>query len=85
MNAKPLKESLATALYDLARAEPFVPFSILFASGQRYDIRTREHIGLGPGSRSEVEKLEAVVVWDDTGKFRSIYIPAVIKVERKEQ
>jgi hypothetical protein len=80
-----MKESLAAALYDLARAEPFVPFRILYASGQRYDIKTREHICLGPLGRSEVEKLEAVVVWDDAGKFRSIYMPAVIKVERGEQ
>jgi hypothetical protein len=31
-----------------------------------------------------VERLEAVVVWDDAGKFRSIYMPGVIKVERGE-
>jgi len=30
-----MKESLAKTLYDLVRAEQFVPFSILFASGQR--------------------------------------------------
>jgi hypothetical protein len=68
--AKPklLKESLAKTLYDLVRAPQFVPFSILFASGQRFEIKTREHIGLGPVSRADVEELKAVIVWDDTGE-----------------
>jgi hypothetical protein len=69
------------ALYDLARAERFVPFLIFFAGGQRYEIKTREHIGIGPVSRSDFEKLKAVVVWDDRGEFRSLYLPAVLKVE----
>jgi hypothetical protein len=67
-----MKESLAKTLYDLVRAEQFVPFSILFASGQRFEIKSREHIGLGPVSRSDVEGLNAVIVWDDVGKWRSV-------------
>ena len=38
-----MKESLAKTLYDLVRAEQFVPFSILFASGQRSEIKSRDH------------------------------------------
>ena len=52
-----MKESLAKTLYDLVRAEQFVPFSILFASGQRFEIKSRELISLGPVSRSDVEGL----------------------------
>ncbi len=51
--AEILKETLAKTLYDLVRAEQFVPFSILFASGQRFEIKTREHIGLDPVSRAD--------------------------------
>jgi hypothetical protein len=80
-NAKPMKESLAKTRYDLMRAEQFVPFSILFASGQRFEIKSREHIGLGPVSRSDVEGLKAVIVWDDVGKWRSVYMPAILKVD----
>lgn len=43
-----MKESLAKNLYDFVRTEQFVPFSILFASGQRFEINSREHISLGP-------------------------------------
>jgi hypothetical protein len=44
--AEKMKESLAEDIYDLVRAEPFVPFSIHFASGQRFEIKSRDHIGL---------------------------------------
>ena len=80
----PMKESLAKTLYDWVRAEEFVPFSILFASGQRFEIKSREHIGLGPVSRSDVEGLKAVIVWDDVGKWRSVYMPAILKIERSQ-
>ena len=80
-NLTPAKNSCNVALYDLARAERFVPFLIFFAGGQRYEIKTREHIGIGPVSRSDFEKLKAVVVWDDRGEFRCLYLPAVLKVE----
>ena len=76
-----MKESLAATLYDLVRAEQFVPFSILLASGQPYEIKTREHIGLGPVSRSDVEGLKALIVWDDAGQWRSIYMLAILKIE----
>jgi len=52
-----MEESLAKTLYDLVRAEKFVPFSILFATGQRFEIKTREHISLGPVSRSDADRL----------------------------
>jgi hypothetical protein len=74
--------SLAETLYDLVRAEQFVPFSILFASGQRLEIKTREHIGLGPIGRAEVNALKAVIVWDDSGQWRSVYTPAILRVQR---
>jgi hypothetical protein len=77
-----LKESLAKTLYDLVRAEQFVPFSILFATGQRLEIKTREHIGLGPVSRADVEELKSLIVWDDAGKWRSLYLRAILKIER---
>jgi hypothetical protein len=77
-----MKESLAKTLYDLVRAEQFVPFSIIFASGQRYEIKTREHISLGPVSRSDVEGQKAVIVWDDACQWRSVYMPAILKLER---
>jgi hypothetical protein len=54
--AEILQETLATILYDLVRAPQFVPFSILFATGQRLEIKTREHISLGPVSRADVEE-----------------------------
>jgi hypothetical protein len=79
-----MKESLAKNLYDLVRAEQFVPFSILFASGQRFEIKSREHISLGPVSRSDVEGLKGVILWDDVGKWRSVYMPAILKVERSQ-
>jgi hypothetical protein len=82
--AEILKESLAKILYDLVRAEQFVPFSILFASWQRFEIKTREHIGLGPVSRADVKERKAVIVWDDTGRWRSVYMPAILKVERSQ-
>ncbi len=78
-----LKETLAkTPLYDLGAGEKFVPFSILFANGQRFEIKTREHISLGPVSRSDVEELKALIVWDDAGQWRSVYMPAILKIER---
>jgi len=43
-----LKESLAETLYDFVRVKEFAPFSIVFANGQRYEIKTRDHIGHGP-------------------------------------
>ena len=52
-----MEESLAKTLYDLVRAEKFVPFSILFATGQRFEIKTREHISLGPVGRSDADRL----------------------------
>jgi hypothetical protein len=79
-----LKESLAKTLYDLVRAKESVPFSIVFANGQRFEIRTREHIGLGPLSRSDVEGLKTLIVWDDTGGWRSVYMRAILKMERSQ-
>jgi hypothetical protein len=79
-----MKESLAANLYDLVHAEPFVPFSILFASGKLFEIKTREHISLGPVSRSGVERLKAVIVWDDAGEYRSVYMPAILRIEELE-
>ena len=58
-----MEDSLAETLYDLVRTEQFVPFSILFASGQRFKIKSRDHIGLGPVNRSDVEKLKTVIGW----------------------
>ena len=66
------------------RAEQFVPFSILFATGQRFEIKTREHIGLGPVSRSDVEGLKTLIVWDDEGKWRTLYMQAILKIERSQ-
>ena len=77
-----LEESLAKTIYDLVRAPRFVPFSILFASGQRLEINTREHIGLGPVSRADVEELKTLIVWDDAGKWRSVYMQAILKIEQ---
>jgi hypothetical protein len=76
-----LKESVAKTLYDLVRAKRFVPFSIVFANGQHYEIKTRDHIGLGPVNRSEVDGLKTLIVWDDTGNWRSVYLRAIIKIE----
>ena len=66
------------------RAEQFVPFSILFATGQRFEIKTREHIGLGPVSRSDVEGLKTLIVWDDEGKWRTLYMQAILKIEQSQ-
>jgi hypothetical protein len=63
-----LKEPLPETLYDLVRTEQFVPFSIVFATGQRFEIKTRDHISLGPVNRSDVEGLKTLIVWDDEGK-----------------
>ena len=79
---KILKESLPKNLYDLVRAEQFVPFSILFATGQRFEIKTREHISLGPVSRSDAEGLKTLIVWDDADKWRVVYMRAILKIER---
>jgi hypothetical protein len=68
----------------MVRAEPFVPFTIHFASGQLFEIRSRDHIGIGPVSRSDFEKQKAVIVWDDAGQWRSVYIPAILGVERTQ-
>jgi hypothetical protein len=76
------KASLAETLYDLVRAEQFVPFSIHFANGQRLEINTREHIGLGPISRAEVDALKSLIVWDDLGHWRSVNMAAILKIER---
>ena len=57
--AEILKESLPKTLYDLVRTEQFVPFSIVFATGQRFEIKTRDHISLGPVNRSEGSALTA--------------------------
>jgi hypothetical protein len=77
-----LKESLPKTLYDLVRAEQFVPFSIVFAAGQRFEIKTREHISLGPVTRSDVEELKTLIVWDDDGKWRAVYTRAILKIGR---
>ena len=79
-----MEESLAETLYDLVRTEQFVPFSILFASGRRFKIKSRDHIGLGPVNRLEVEKLKMVIVWDDAGQWRSVYMAAILKIERSQ-
>ncbi len=83
-NATPSNESLAETLYDLMRAEQFVPFCILFASGKRFEIKTREHIGIGPVNRSDIEGLKTVIVWDDSGHWHSVYMAAILKIERSE-
>jgi len=82
--AEILKESLPKTLYDLLRAEQFVPFSILFATGQRFEIKTREHISVGPVSRSDVEGLKTLIVWDDEGKWRAVYMRAILRIERSQ-
>jgi hypothetical protein len=61
-----------------------VPFWLLFASGQRLEIKTREHIGLGPLSRADVEELKTLILWDDAGKWRSVYMRAILKIERSQ-
>jgi hypothetical protein len=76
------KASLAETLYELVRAEQFVPFSIHFANGQRLEIKTREHIGLGPISRAEIDALKSIIVWDDLGRWRSVNMAAILKIER---
>jgi hypothetical protein len=73
---------LLKTLYDFERAKEFAPFSIVFANGQRYEIKTRDHIGLGPVSRSDVEGLRTLILWDDEGKWRSVYLRAILKIER---
>jgi hypothetical protein len=60
-----LKESLSKTLYDLVRAEQFVPFSMVFATGQRFEIKTRDHISLGPVNRSDVGGLKTLIVWNE--------------------
>jgi hypothetical protein len=35
-------------------------------------------------SRSDVEGLKAVIVWDDIGTWRSVYMPAILKIERSQ-
>ena len=80
-----LKESLAETLYDFVRVKEFAPFSIVFANGQRYEIKTRDHISLGPVSRSDVEGLRTLILWDDEGKWRSIYLRAILKIERSHR
>jgi hypothetical protein len=52
----------------LVRSEKLVHFSILFANGQRFAIKTRKHISLGPVSRADVEELKALIVWEDAGQ-----------------
>jgi len=83
-SASLMEESLAKTLYDLVRAEKFVPFSILFATGQRFEIKTREHISLGPVSRSDADRLNALIVWGDEGKWRIVYMRAILKIERSQ-
>src|SRR6516164_8965469 len=83
-SASLMEESLPKTLYDLVRAEQFVPFSILFATGQRFEIKTREHISLGPLSRSDVEGLKTLIVWDDEGNWRGVYLRAILKIERSQ-
>ena len=79
-----LKESLPKTLYDLARAEQFMPFSIIFATGQRFEIKTRDHISLGPVNRSDVEELKTLIVWGDEGKWKAVYMRAILKIERSQ-
>ena len=79
-----MEESLAETLYDLVRAEQFVPFSIIFASGQQFKIKSRGHIGLGPVNRSDVEKLKTVIVWHDADQWRSVCMAAILKIERSQ-
>jgi hypothetical protein len=73
--------SLAQNLFDLVHAQPFIPFVIHFADGHRFEIKTRDHIGIGPLGRSEIDRLKAVIVWNDDGQWRSVYLPAVTKIE----
>jgi hypothetical protein len=79
-----LKESLFKTLYDLVRTEQFVPFSLVFATGQRFEIKTRDHISLGPVNRSDVEEPKTLIVWDDEGKWRAVYMRAILKIERSQ-
>ena len=74
--------SLPEILYDLVKANEFAPFSIVFANGQRFAIKTRDHIALGPVNRSDVEGLKTVIVWDDAGNWKSLYLRAILKIEQ---
>ena len=44
-----MKESIAGVIYDFGRAEPFAPFTIRFASGQRFEIKSRDYYRPGTG------------------------------------
>lgn len=51
-DAQDEEAKVESPLYDLVGAELFLPFSIHFAGGQRFEINTREYIGFDPVSRT---------------------------------
>jgi hypothetical protein len=48
-------------------------------------MESRDHIGLGPVNRSDVEKLKTVIACDDArGQWRSFFMAAILKIERSQ-
>ncbi len=44
---------------------PFLPFTILTSSGQRYEVKSLDHINIGPTAK-------LVAIWHDDGTFTAI-------------
>ncbi len=53
---------------------PFSPFTILTNSGQRYEVRSLDHINLGP-------TVKLVAIWHDDGTFSAISPLHIVALE----
>ena len=49
-----------------------------------FQLKQPRVLHLGPVNRLEVEKLKMVIVWDDAGQWRSVYMAAILKIERSQ-
>jgi hypothetical protein len=83
-DAQDEEAKVESPLYDLVGAELFLPFSIHFAGGQRFEINTREYIGLDPVSRTDVDASKSVIVRDQLRYRRSVNMAVILKVERSQ-
>ena len=53
---------------------PFLPFTILTSSGQRYEVKSLDHINLGPTAK-------LVAVWHDDGTFTALSPLHIVTLE----
>jgi hypothetical protein len=67
---------------ELAHASPFAPFTITTSSGERYKVRTADHISLKPEPSHKRDKRSPYfMIWSDGTSSRWVFFDAITGVE----